>query len=283
MIAVQIEGRMGNQLFQYAFAHATAKKLGVKFYLDKSIEPYLLTEYFNVKKDAIHFLDTYLFRIKGFKNLLSHHLKRIFYQRVKISLGLKIEAFSNELLFNEQKYKIADRLMYQGFFQSEDYFSSAKDEIKHLFEVKNRHQVTFKKITANFPKDKNIIAIHVRRTDYLEIKLALPIAYYHDVISEFDFEKNFFVFISDDPTFVENEFSYIHNKYVSNSNAITDFQFLVHSDTCVISNSSFSWWGAYLNKKNAKVIAPQFWSGFAIKSEEPKGILMKNWILKPVA
>lgn len=283
MIAVQIEGRMGNQLFQYAFAYANAKKLGVKFYLDKSVEPYLLTEYFNVKKDAIYFLDTYLFGIKGFKNLFSHHLKRIFYQRLKISLGLKTEAFSNELLFEEQKQKIVDRLIYQGFFQSEDYFSSAKEEIKRLFEVKKHHQIAFKNIMANFPKDKNIITIHVRRTDYLEINLALPIAYYHNAISEFDNEKNFLVFISDDPIFVEKEFTYIHNKYVSKSNAITDFQFLIHSDICIISNSSFSWWGAYLNKKNAKVIAPQFWSGYAIRCEEPKGVLMKNWTLKPIA
>ncbi|PWS26410.1 hypothetical protein DHW03_16650 [Pedobacter yonginense] len=282
MIAVRIEGRMGNQLFQYAFAYATAKKLGVKFYLDKSIETYLLIDFFNVKQDAFQFFDTYLFGIKGYKNFFSYRLRAIFYQNLKNLFGLKTEVFSNELDFEIQKFKIKDQLMFQGFFQSEDYFASSKEEIKTLFEVKNHHQVAFKKIAGNFPKDKRIIAIHIRRTDYLEMNFALPISYYHDAISEINPDQSFFVFVSDDPKFVENEFHYIKNKYISNHNAITDFQFLIHSDVCIIANSSFSWWGAYLNKKKATVIAPKYWSGFSTETEEPKGILLKNWIQKAI-
>jgi hypothetical protein len=282
LIAVKIEGRMGNQMFQYAFAYTTAKQLGVNFYLDKSIEPYLLTKYFNVKKDGFYFLDNYLFTIKGFKNLFSHHLKRICYQSIAKLLSFKQTIVYNELTFAQQQLVLNDRELYSGFFQSEAFFLNAKEDIKQHFQIKEVHQNAFKKIFDELPKEKSIITVHVRRTDYLDANLALPLNYYHKVINEIDFEKSFVIFISDDPDFIAKEFAYVKHKYISKNTAIIDFQFLVHADICILSNSSYSWWGAYLNVKNAKVIAPKFWSGHANQVEEPAGILIKDWILKSV-
>jgi hypothetical protein len=52
----------------------------------------------------------------------------------------------------------------------------------------------------------------------------------------------------------------------------------MNADYCIISNSSFSYWGAYLNKKALKVIAPKYWSGFKAAAEYPKRITTDKFI-----
>jgi len=80
MIAVRLEGRLGNQLFQYAFTFASAQKLNTKFYLDKSIDNFLLPQYFEVKEDFLQGLDKKIFSIQGYKNIFKVHLKRAVYK-----------------------------------------------------------------------------------------------------------------------------------------------------------------------------------------------------------
>jgi len=88
-------------------------------------------------------------------------------------------------------------------------------------------------------------------------------------------ENPYYIFISDDLSYIEEEFDYLKEKYISKHNDIIDFQFLLNADICILSNSSFSWWGAYLNNKKATVFAPKFWLGK--KSELPKHIIPEGW------
>jgi hypothetical protein len=58
---------------------------------------------------------------------------------------------------------------------------------------------------------------------------------------------------------------------------------MINADKLIISNSSFAWWGTYLNKKNAEVFAPRYWLGFKIRKEYPVGIFNSlNWNLVEV-
>jgi len=79
MIAIKLEGRLGNQLFQYAFIYAASRRLNTSFYLDKSIENFVLPKYFEVKNDFLSPLDNRVFSINGYKNIFSIHAKRAFY------------------------------------------------------------------------------------------------------------------------------------------------------------------------------------------------------------
>ena len=92
-------------------------------------------------------------------------------------------------------------------------------------------------------------------------------------------QENLYIFITDDPGFVKTEFGYLNDIYIFNNSEIVDFQFLMNADINIISNSSFSWWGTYLNPKRPKVIAPKHWFKDNAFLKSPKNVLLKSWNL----
>ncbi|HEY4324115.1 MAG TPA: alpha-1,2-fucosyltransferase [Mucilaginibacter sp.] len=273
MIAVKIEGRLGNQLFQYAFIYAAAKKLKTNFYLDKSVDYLLIDRYFNIEHDFCYVFDKNVFAIKGYKNIFSHHLRYKFYHLLEKLFRLKTVTFDNSIAHFKQDEVIKDKLMYQGFFQSEVYFEGFQNEIKYRFTIKDKFKTQFKEIINQTGMYNKYIVVHIRRGDYFDLDISLPISYYKEALSHVANLSMDYVFVSDDPAFVEREFAFISNKYVSNHSEIIDLQFLINADVCILSNSSFSWWGAWLNNKaNKQVFVPQFWLGFKDGAEYPAGI-----------
>jgi hypothetical protein len=125
--------------------------------------------------------------------------------------------------------------------------------------------------------------VQVRLGDYRYEKLhqfggveaAIPLDWYKKQLSRFNLDEYKVFVISNEPDTCENELASLHkNITVAKEDFITEFLFLVHSDTCIISNSTFAWWGAYLNTKpHLKVIAPKYWMGYNAKQEFPKGIM----------
>ena len=274
MIAIRLEGRLGNQLFQYAFVYAASKRLNTAFYLDKSIDNFVLPQYFDVKNDFLEILDNRLFSINGYKNVFRIHIKKGLYRLLHkvLFLGNKI-IIANQTPTKETFKQFKDNYMYEGFFQSESYFEDFKDEIKTLYKIKKPYIDDFEKIKKQLKGTKKKVVIHVRRTDYVDLDISLPIAYYKKAIATINDNDIEYIFISDDPAFIEKEFSYITNKYISNHNEIIDLQFLINADICILSNSSFSWWGAWLNNRpNKQVFVPKYWLGFKEKKEYPFGI-----------
>lgn len=277
MVAVRLEGRLGNQLFQYAFIYATAKKLNVRFYMDKSVDYLLIDKYFDIQNDFCHIPDNKIFSIKGYKNIFSHYLRWGFYYSLRKILLLKRETFSNFESPAKQLHKVKNGLLYEGFFQSEEYFIDYKNDIEKLFDIKKIYRASFQTIFDTLPKARKYITVHVRRGDYIDHKLAMPVSYYHQAISSIDQPDNYYIFVSDDSGFVKKEFAYIPNKYVSVNDEIIDLQFLINADICILSNSSFSWWGAYLNNKATDILAPYYWLDDAKKIEFPLNIIPDNW------
>lgn len=275
MIAVKLEGRLGNQLFQYAFIYAAAKTSNTSFYLDKRIDYLLLDKYFEIEKDFAWLFDHYIFSIKGFKNLFSHHLRYKFYSFLEYAFHLTTLTVDNCADPLTQLELASDRAIYQGFFQSEDYFIHRKNEVIDLFSIKKRYKQQFENIRRSLPFSKKYVTVHIRRGDYLEHSFALRADYYHKAIKSIHNDENYYVFISDDFEFIDKEFNYIKNRYLSRNNEIIDLQFLINADVCILSNSSFSWWGAYLNKNEPQVLAPAYWLG---KTEEfPVKVIPRSW------
>jgi hypothetical protein len=279
MIGVILLGRLGNQLFQYAFAYSAARKLNTSFFFDSTWEPFLLESFFDVPEVSTKIGWQY-------GDSFENSQFRLWFKKIRNKLLVKEEVFIDNteqpgVVMNQLKNKT----IYRGWYQSEDYFKAYKTEILGKLTIKEPIRKLFEQTYGELYSKKRIVAVHVRRTDFqfyavahLDKDLRLPMHYYEQLIEKENKPNTTFVFLSDEPDFIEYHFSSLTNKYVSRADQITDLQHLMCADVCIIANSTFSWWGAYLNRKVDKIVyAPKFFLGFKNNFEYPKGAIPKDW------
>ena len=169
-------------------------------------------------------------------------------------------------------------ILLDGHFQSEKYFINHQDEILNMFSI----PLDLKEhIMTNIPEINNYCSIHVRRGDYLnhpKTHPQQPMEYYQQAVEKIGQDKHYLIF-SDDIEWCEKNFDFIKNKSFSKNNE--DWVDLYLMSLCgdnIITNSSFSWWGAWLNNNNNKIIiGPKIWFGTNVNYTS-KDILPKEWI-----
>lgn len=168
-----------------------------------------------------------------------------------------------------------------GYFQSEKYFINYRKEILELFEIDSFTLSFLEKKYTNL-LNQDICSIHVRRGDYVHLQNhhpTLSIDYYIESIKIIGESKHFLIF-SDDIEWCKNNFDFIPNKTFVTENL--DYQDLYLMSMCknnIIANSSFSWWGAWLNNfESKKVIVPKKWFGVTYSNLDTKDLYPENWI-----
>ena len=268
MIKVDLWGRMGNQMFQYAFAIATARKLQTKFIIAPT-EKFELTKYFELDPVTNFLYSPILLKV---------------YERIAPRV------YTNETIFQikEKEVLLKDQARYRGFFQSQDFFQVSVDEVKKRFVINRYFRSQFQEKYGKLFNDSKTIVMHFRRTDYQLLgddsygghDMRLPMAYYDNCLKLVEkIEDYIIICISDDVNFVKEYYHDKSNYLFLENDAIIDFQLILNADIAIIANSSFSWWAAYLNMKSNKVVyAPQFWLGFKINEEIPAGIIPNSFI-----
>jgi len=290
MIGVTFQGRLGNQLFQYAFAFAKSKDIRVGFYMDQSQQRAIIYDYFELDKGIGSLLAQNVFKIKGFKNLFSHYLREAIYRSANFWFTNNQTAFGFENYI--QPANITNNSLVIGYFQSESYFINHSKSLKELFKVKKKWHLKHSKAFEDMYHNRKIATVHIRKSDYQNLAnlnlgspdLSLPFSYYHQVIAQLKVDDYFFIFTSDEPEKIDAEFSYLKNKYISYDDEITDFQHMLNANVCIIANSTFSWWAAYLNEKPDKaVFCPEYFLGFHIQETVPRDIYPKEWVRVSIA
>lgn len=270
MIGVKLNGRMGNQMFQYAFGYTIAKQRRNLLFID-DFHGYYNLGYFRCSYNKVGF---FLTKVK-------RRLFTYFYANPSqlIQIGHEpIETIVTQILLSNY---------FDGYFQSEQFFLPYKKRVKKLFKIKNQYRKEFvRKYSDIFERNKTIV-VHIRLTDYLQFDVgnkhggvnpSLPFEYFDKVLENFNLNEYKVIFISDDINAVKTYFKREDFLYESNPEII-DMQLLMNADVLCLSNSSFSWWGAYLNaKSNKQVFVPKYWLGFKTKTEYPTGIICDNWI-----
>lgn len=285
MIIVKLQGGLGNQMFQYALGRNLSLLHKAPFKIDYSYlkKPNQSGRVYQLEGFNIQVTEATEREIRSYTGTVQKILDRYFR---KSSHQKHIK--ENFLGFN------ADVLRYKdGYFdghwnmQSERYFHPNEAAIRQDFELKNPLGAAAEAISKQISAASSPVSVHIRRGDYVTIsKVAavhglLPLSYYQkacDQILEKFSETNFFIF-SDDINWAKENFpkkypvSFVSNPEIYDHEEIELMSRCRHN---IIANSTFSWWGAWLNSNPEKiVISPTPW--FRSGEFNTQNIVPNSW------
>ncbi|MCY4309434.1 MAG: alpha-1,2-fucosyltransferase [Rhodobacteraceae bacterium] len=277
MIVTRLEGRLGNQMFQYAAGRALALRLGVYLGLDDRYCTSHLNQ-FNIQVENIP--QSLLPRSRFRKLLWKLRLHKLPEVKERIGGGG----------WKPQFEKLTDNIYLWGYWQSERFFQNCKDVIRSDFEFTTQPQGENLEIYQEIQETESCISLHVRRGDYLDPKFRsygiCSQEYYEQAIRRIaehcDATPRVFVF-SDDPEWVTDHFKLSFEMRVMTHNsadqAIEDLRLMTVCKHHVIANSSFSWWGGWLGQNTNKiVIAPSPWFDAYEKTFTSEDIYCRGWM-----
>jgi len=275
MIFVRLKGGIGNQMFQYALARHIALRQGSEVVIDT--RHYRRMKYRYLKYRLLGRDISLIYRAY---NLEDFNIKaRLITGKECRKMALKKEGklFSSptvqvinepeDYFWDENILKSQEDLYLTGHWQRIEYIRDIQAQLKEDFTPKApldpANQARLERI-----QEKNSIAVHVRLGDFRRFGRALtPKEYYLEAMQYFSgkVENPYFVFFSDEPEWVEEN---LHGDFpmeiVSGNTLKNSFKDLVLMSQCkhnIISNSTFSWWGAWLNPhENAEVLYPTAWT-----------------------
>lgn len=289
MIVVKLQGGLGNQMFQYAFAKSVARFYKTRFLLDTD---FLLDRDRNTHGRGAHFvfrdLDLTIFKAQlplAKKNIEQDYLytKKSF--REVLHLTNKKKHYGEyPFSFNKEVYIKNSSTYFFGYWQSEKYFAKIATEIREDFTLK---QPVLKSSLElyNHIASKTAVCINFRRNDFLNNALGVTSMEYYqkaiDYITNHITDPYFFVF-SDDITWCQQNFS-INKPFfiIDHSHKGDKFgNYFLLMQSCkhfIIPNSSFAWWAAWLCTYTGKiVIAPDVWFNHA--SHDTSDLTPEEWI-----
>jgi hypothetical protein len=254
---VKLKGGLGNQLFQWACGYKLSFDHEVyfdnSFYANKSEKE---IKERNWKFDLDKILSQNI-------PLCNKDIKKKFSEKTIRKIG-------DNFHFNNLKFDEKYNYLLDGHWQSEKYFKNVKEKIYNMM---------IKKSFAGFDF-LNSCSIHVRRGDYLntpDIYPAQPIDFYKKALDIIQPKGKIFIF-SDDINWCKKNFKFKNMIFVEGNSNIEDLLCMSLCGNNIIANSTFSWWGAYLNQnKNKIVVYPDTWFGPAVR-KSIKDLFPGNWI-----
>jgi len=256
IVSTRLMGGLGNYMFQIAVAY------------DVSLRD---------NKELICDIREMVIPHKSYKSYADN-----IFRKIKFSSELSNQSNAGERGFGYNPIpKINGNILLIGYFQSEKYFIDYRNEILELFEIDDKtNSYLLEKYGEILNQDT--CSIHVRRGDYVGLPNNHPVQsidYYKTAIKIIDDDKHFLIF-SDDIKWCKENFDFIKTKtYISDNLDYEDLYLMSMCKNNIIANSTFSWWGAWLNKnENKQVIAPNKWFGVFNSHLDTKDLYPNEWI-----
>ena len=289
MVLVQLNGGLGNQLFQYALGRRIAIDRGVELRFETAAFEIQNREYklhhFNVKGSpaSMNEIERFIRREQNPWLLMVSQLwnaKKRYYRRIIVD--------EQAVPFDKNILKVSEDVFLRGYWQSEKYFKAIEPVLREDLTLKTPPSGLNPGLAQQI-RSCTAISLHVRRGDYVtdsatnQTHGALSVEYYQtaaDVILRCIPDATFFIFSDDIPWTKENLNIKSPTIFVNHNDEMTDYEDLRLMSLCrhhVIANSSFSWWGAWLNPNRKKmVIAPKKWYSIDV---DTKDLIPEDWML----
>lgn len=255
MISCFLQGGLGNQLFQIATTISLSLKNKVPYGIN---------------------LDLCETPNQGFT---ANKYSKTIFKNVNRIIDYPFKFIYNEPKFSFSEIPFKDDMIIRGYFQSDKYFLDYKEEITNVFHIPEETKTN----VTNFFNEKQIsgltTCVHIRRGDYLkynDFHSVCNINYYKKAIDLIG--DSTFIFISDDIEWVKQNFNSKNFILSEFECEISDLTLMTMCDNVITSNSSFSWWGSYLNKnKDKKIITPNRWFGPS-GHKDIEDVYPKEWV-----
>lgn len=287
MIIVNLKGGIGNQMFQYALGRKLALKNNDMFKLETDGLARA-----NDVGDIYRPFSLDAFQIE--KNIATpEEVRALKYPYGIISKGLRWFNFKilkrTHTMFEPAALNQTGDIFLDGYWQSPLYFENIRDTLLAEFQLNTPRSAAVEKYKAEIDK-RNSVSIHVRRGDYVknpqvQKEFGICTANYYSAavahITEHVADPTFFVF-SDDMAWVKEHLPLPTSAVFVRDPDLRDVEELALMSMCghnIIANSTFSWWGAWLNANpNKVVVAPTPW--FDNDKYDPS-LLPDSWIQLP--
>jgi hypothetical protein len=290
MIISNIIGGLGNQMFQYAAGRALSLKQDVPLLLDVSgFSSYGLHQGFEL--DRLFYSDVKfaskldVHSLLGWQNLPS--VRRILSRSSMKAFRSKKFVFEPHFEYWQAINQVPHDSYLLGYWQSEKYFNSVAQQIREDFVFRPQMNSKNAQLALTISQH-NAVSLHIRRGDYINDPVVTAthglcsIAYYQNAINYISAQvaQPYFFIFSDDMDWVKENLKmdlpciYIdHNQGVESYNDMRLMSLCRHH---IIANSSFSWWGAWLNPSADKIVAaPKHW--FA-KEVDTQDLIPQSWV-----
>jgi hypothetical protein len=292
---IPVKGGLGNQMFFYAFSlllnnnNKYTELLWNEYFFTKQHNGVEIFQAFHIKVDirSKRKISFYLLLNRSrIPLIIKRLLSKIFGIKYQFYLKyLQATPYSyDEAVFIQKKKKI----LYDGFWQNWKYLNKVENEIREKFvfnlPLGYENNIFLEKIIAS-----NAVSIHIRRGDYLfdefsELNVINSLNYYNNAIKYCKEHLNaptFFIFSDDLPwarqNFQDNDFVFVEGN--KNKYAYLDMFLMSQCNHNIISNSTFSFWGAWLNEHSSKIVlAPNLWT----KRVHSNTLCPPNWIFLEV-
>jgi len=292
MFYLYLKEGLGNQLFQYACGRALSLRYNQPlkihtgsyetntFQRDYALEPFNIKAEFMTQEEWKCLTCKYK-AISPIKSLCLALMGKQTIQRIN----------EPHLSFNKSLENLDSRKSYliNGFWQSEKYFSDYAGEIRNDLTFSMPPNKDNQKVLDKIQSKKVSVSLHIRRGDYVasqsvnQIHGLLDPEYYHSAIKYLrnKYEKFHCFIFTDDPEWVINNFNIQAPLTIISHNlgnkSHEDLRLMSQCDHHILANSSFGWWGAWLNDTPGKtVIAPKYW--FRSEERNNETLVPDNWI-----
>lgn len=275
IVSVELQGGLGNQMFQYAAGHALARRTGASLRLDvghfaRFDKRHYLLDCYGVPAQISQEASPGAWR--GLAHSLAVRASRKLGLPTRVLYGGWQIYIQPGFHFDAAFDTLTPPVHLDGYFQSERYFGAVGDEIRDLFTIRVPASPGFAAQRDAIAAAAWPVSVHVRRGDYISDPVVREVhgmcddEYYRAAITSAERlcggSPTYFVF-SDDLPRARELLRDLHDAVYVDSDAERPWEDMALMAACrthIIANSSFSWWGAWLDPRPDKqVIAPRQW------------------------